>query len=228
MKTYTKQLKMLPIKLMGCGLLFLTINPVSSLAQDMEANEVYELDEFVVTDQFLFSDQVNALKTPTPVIDVPQSLSITSAADISLRGFDSISDIVEYTPGVNMNQGEGHRDAVVFRGIASTSDFFVDGVRDDVQYLRSLYNVEQVEILRGPNALLFGRGGAGGVLNRVTKKAEIGQDSNAYSLSLNTFGASEVQYDKNVAIDETTAFRINAYVNTFENHRDYSEVLATG
>ena len=214
---------MLPIKLMGCGILCLAINPVSSLAQDMPANEVYELDEFVVTDQFLFSDQVNALKTPTPVIDVPQSLSITSAADISLRGFDSVGDIVEYTPGVNMNQGEGHRDAVVFRGIASTADFFVDGVRDDVQYYRSLYNVEQVEILRGPNALLFGRGGAGGVLNRVTKKAEIGQDSNAYSLSLNTFGASEVQFDKNVAIDETSAFRLNAYFNTFENHRDYSD-----
>jgi catecholate siderophore receptor len=122
-----------------------------------------------------------------------------------------------------MNQGEGHRDAVVFRGNLSTSDFFVDGVRDDVQYYRSLYNVEQVEILRGPNALLFGRGGAGGVLNRVTKKAEIGQDFNAYSLSLDTFGATEVYLDRNVAIDETTAFRINAYVDTFENHRDFSD-----
>ena len=226
MKTYTKQLKMLPIKLMACGILSLAINPVSSLAQGMEAaaeNKVYELDEFMVTDQFLFSDQVNALKTPTPVIDVPQSLSITSAADISLRGFDGIGDIVDYTPGVNMNQGEGHRDAVVFRGILSTADFFVDGVRDDVQYYRSLYNVEQVEILRGPNALLFGRGGAGGVINRVTKKAEIGQDFNAYSLSLNSFGASEVYLDRNVAIDETTAFRLNAYVDTFENHRDFSD-----
>ena len=226
MKTYTKytkQLNMLPIKLMACSLLSLTINPVSSLAQDMEANEVYELDEFVVTDQFLFSDQVNALKTPTPVIDVPQSLSITSAADISLRGFDSVGDIVDYTPGVNMNQGEGHRDAVVFRGILSTADFFVDGVRDDVQYYRSLYNVEQVEILRGPNALLFGRGGAGGVLNRVTKKAEIGQDFNAYSLSLDSFGASEVYLDKNLTIDGTTAFRLNAYSDTFENHRDFSD-----
>ena len=212
---------------MGFGLLFLTINPVSSLAQDMDAasaeNEVYELDEFVVTDQFLFSDQVNALKTPTPVIDVPQSLSITSVAEISLRGFDSVGDIVDYTPGVNMNQGEGHRDAVVFRGIVSTADFFVDGVRDDVQYYRSFYNVEQVEILRGPNALLFGRGGAGGILNRVTKKAEIGQDFNAYSLSLDTFGASEVYLDRNVAIDETTAFRLNAYSDTFENHRDFSD-----
>ena len=226
MKTYTKQLKMLPIKLMGFGALFLTINPVSSLAQDMEApaeNKVYELDEFVVTDQFLFSDQVNALKTPTPVINVPQSLSITSATDIELRGFDSIGDIVDYTPGVNMNQGEGHRDAVVFRGSASTSDFFVDGVRDDVQYYRPLYNVEQVEILRGPNALLFGRGGAGGVINRVTKKAKIGQDFNAYSVSYNTFGANNVQIDSNYAINDTSAFRLNAYSDTFENHRDFSD-----
>ena len=226
MKTYTKQLKMLSTKLMVCGVLFLTINPVSLLAQDMEAaaeNKVYELDEFVVTDQFLFSDQVNALKTPTPVIDVPQSLSITSATDIELRGFDSLGDIVDYTPGVNMNQGEGHRDAVVFRGSASTSDFFVDGVRDDVQYYRPLYNVEQVEIIRGPNALLFGRGGAGGVINRVTKKAKIGQDFNAYSLSYNTFGANNVQIDSNYSINETSAFRLNAYSDTFENHRDFSD-----
>ena len=63
----------------------------------------------------------------------------------------------------------------IFRGVRSTADFFQDGVRDDVQYYRSLYNVEQVEILRGPNALLFGRGGTGGVINRVTKKAVMNQ-----------------------------------------------------
>ena len=223
MKTYTKQLKMLPIKLMACGILSLTINPVSSLAQDMEANEVYELDEFVVTDQFLFSDQVNALKTPTPVIDVPQSLSITSAADIALRGFDSVSDIVDYTPGVNSGQGENHRDSVVFRGLTSTADFFVDGVRDDVQYYRPLYNIEQVEILRGANALLFGRGGAGGIVNRVTKKGEIGQNFDAYSFSMNSFGANEAQYDKNVTISDTSAFRLNAYASNYANHRDFSD-----
>jgi catecholate siderophore receptor len=184
---------------------------------------VTELEDYEVKEQYLFKDQVNALKTPTPVIDVPQSLSITSAEDIALRGFDSLGDIVDYTPGVNMNQGEGHRDAVVFRGVLSTADFFVDGVRDDVQHYRPLYNVEQVEILRGPNALLFGRGGAGGVINRVTKKAEIGQNFNGYSLSLDSFGASEVQLDKNVAISDTVAFRLNAYTDSFANHRDFSD-----
>ena len=154
------------------------------------------------------------MKTPTPIIDVPQSLSITTAEDISLRGFDSIGDIVDYTPGVSNNQGEGHRDAVVFRGALSTADFFVDGVRDDVQYYRPLYNVEQVEILRGPNALLFGRGGSGGILNRVSKKAIIGEEFNGYTLSMDTFGAAEAQIDSNFSVNDDVALRLNAYVDT--------------
>jgi len=191
--------------------------------QTAEAAETVVLDATVVVGNSLYTDQVNALKTPTPIIDVPQSLSITTADDISVRGFDSIGDIVDYTPGVSMSQGEGHRDAVVFRGVRSTADFFVDGVRDDVQYYRPLYNIEQVEILRGPNALLFGRGGAGGILNRVTKKGVIGEEFNGYSLAIDTFGGAEAAVDSNVAINENTAFRINAYYNTFENHRDYSD-----
>ena len=191
--------------------------------QTAEAVGEVALDETVVVGNSLYADQVNALKSPTPIIDVPQSLSITTADEISVRGFNSIGDIVDYTPGVNVSQGEGHRDAVVFRGVRSTADFFVDGVRDDVQYYRPLYNVDQVEILRGPNALLFGRGGAGGVLNRVTKKGVIGEDFNGYQLSIDTFGATEAQIDSNVAINEDTAFRLNAYYNTFENHRDFSD-----
>lgn len=190
--------------------------------QTAEAAEV-ALDETVVIGNSLYTDQVNALKTPTPIIDVPQSLSITTADDISVRGFNSIGDIVDYTPGVTNNQGEGHRDAVVFRGALTTADFFVDGVRDDMQYYRPLYNVEQVEILRGPNALLFGRGGAGGILNRVTKKGVIGENFNGYSLATNTFGATEAQIDSNIAVSNNVAFRLNAYVDTFENHRDFSD-----
>jgi len=128
-------------------------------------------DVIIVRGNHLYSDQINALKTPTPIIDVPQSLSITTADQILAQGFDSIGDIVLYTPGLNQSQGEGHRDTVVLRGVRSTADFFIDGIRDDVQYYRSLYNLEQVEVLRGPNALLFGRGGTGGLINRVTKKA---------------------------------------------------------
>ena len=117
---------------------------------DAANDDVYVQDQIVVVGTYLYTDQVNALKSPTPIIDVPQSLSIITADQILQQGFDSIGDIISYTPGVNTSQGEGHRDAVVFRGVRSTADFFIDGVRDDVQYYRPLYNLEQVEILRGP------------------------------------------------------------------------------
>ena len=104
------------------------------------------VEEIVVKGKVLYADQVNALKTPTDIVDVPQSLSIVTDEQIRKQGIREIGDIVRYTPGVNTSQGEGHRDAVVFRGVRSTADFYQDGARDDVQYYRSLYNVEQVEV----------------------------------------------------------------------------------
>ena len=190
-----------------------------AIAQPAQSQSIE--DEVVTTGQYLYSDQVNALKTPTPIIDVPQSLSIVDAEQILEQGFDSISDIVLYTPGLNQSQGEGHRDAVVLRGVRSTADFFIDGVRDDVQYYRSLYNLEQVEVLRGPNALLFGRGGTGGLINRVTKKAELDNQFVGYKASVDTFGAFDVAGDVNYAINDTAAFRLNAYYESLNNHRDF-------
>lgn len=192
-----------------------------SAAQDIVADANADLEEIIVTGRSLFSDQVNSLKAPTPIIDVPQSLSLYSSEEILLRGFTSIAEIVNYTPGVNNTQGEGHRDAVVFRGVRSTADFFIDGVRDDVQYYRPLYNLEQVEILRGPNALLFGRGGTGGVLNRVTKKGLIGESFNTAQASIDTFGEFGIQVDSNFDAGDKAAFRINAMYESLNNHRDF-------
>ena len=174
----------------------------------------------VVTGEVLYSSQLNALKTPTPIIDIPQSLSITTADQIIQQGFDSIGDIVAYTPGVTSSQGEGHRDAVVFRGVRSTADFFVDGVRDDVEYYRGLYNVEQVEILRGPNALLFGRGGTGGIVNRVTKKGVVGETFAGFRASAGSIGAYDIWGDVNLALGDSAALRINAAYEHLDNHRD--------
>lgn len=177
--------------------------------------------EIVVEGAVLYTDQVNALRTPTPIIDVPQSLSIVTQDQIADRGFDSIGQIIDYTPGVNTSQGEGHRDSIVFRGVRSTADFYIDGVRDDVQYYRALYNLEQVEILRGPNALLFGRGGTGGILNRVTKKGVIGESFTGFQASIDTFGAFAGQVDVNFAASDTAAIRINAMYERLNNHRDF-------
>lgn len=182
-------------------------------AQDTEILEV--------KGKVLQSDQVTALKTPVAVINVPVSVSIFTDEEIARQGFQQIGDVVRYAPGISTSQGEGHRDAIVVRGNRSTADFFQDGVRDDVQYYRSLYNVEQVEILRGANALLFGRGGTGGVINRVSKKAQLGETFGSFSMGSNTFGAYDVVADYNISINEDRSLRIMAHRDYLNNHRDY-------
>jgi catecholate siderophore receptor len=179
------------------------------------------LTEIIVQGRYLYADQVNALRSPTPIIDVPQSLSIITADQIQLQGFNSIGDIINYIPGVSTSQGEGHRDSVVFRGVRSTADFYIDGARDDVQYYRPLYNLEQVEILRGPNALLFGRGGTGGILNRVTKKGVLGESFNSFQAASDSFGEYSIQTDSNITTGENTAFRLNAFYESLNNQRDF-------
>jgi len=201
-------------KIILCTFAFALISANASLySQDVE--------EIVVKGKVLYSDQVTALKTPIPIIDVPQTVSIVTDDEIRKQGFREIGDIVRYTPGVNTSQGEGHRDAVVFRGVRSTADFYLDGVRDDVQYYRSLYNLEQVEILRGPNALLFGRGGTGGIINRVSKKAVLDEQFGSFDMGADSFGAFDFAVDYNVSTGEKSALRINFHSDTLENHRDY-------
>ena len=200
---------------------------VSSLAFAVNLYADEDVEEIVVKGKVLYSDQVKALKTPTAIIDVPQSLSIVTDEDIRKQGIREIGDIVRYTPGVNTSQGEGHRDAVVFRGVRSTADFYQDGARDDVQYYRSLYNVDQVEVLRGPNALLFGRGGTGGIINRVTKKAQIGEQFGSFDIGADDFGAFDFAADFN-RTGENSAFRLNLHSDSLENHRDMYDGDRTG
>jgi catecholate siderophore receptor len=197
---------------------FFLFGALSIFAQNSD-----DVEEVEVKGKVLYVDQVNSLKPPLPILDVPQSVSVITDEEIKNQGFREIGDIIRYTPGVNTSQGEGHRDAVVFRGVRSTADFYQDGVRDDVQYYRSLYNVEQLEILRGPNALLFGRGGTGGLINRVSKKAEIGEAFGSFDVGADLFGASDIAVDANFATSDSTAVRLNLHADSLANHRDFYE-----
>lgn len=114
----------------------------------------------------------SAMKTDTPLIDVPQSVSVISEKQINDQAIQTMAGAVRYVPGFGATQGEGNRDGLVFRGNSSTADLFIDGMRDDVQYYRDTYNIERIEAFKGPNAMIFGRGSPGGLLNRVTKVAD--------------------------------------------------------
>ena len=177
-------------------------------------------EELEVKGNVLFKDQVNSMKPPVPIINVPQAVSIITDEDILDQGFRALGDIVRYVPGIHTTQGEGHRDAVVIRGVRTTADFYQNGLRDDVQYYRSLYNVEQVEVLKGPNALLFGRGGTGGLINRVSKKALIGETFTNMNVGFDSFGAGDFAVDGNIEVNDSAAFRLMVHSDSLANHRD--------
>ena len=112
-----------------------------------------------------------ATKTDTDIKDIPQAMTVISESQIEDQELRSIADVLMFVPGATPGTGEGNRDQITLRGNNTTADFFVDGIRDDVQYFRDLYNVDRVEVLKGPNAMIFGRGGGGGIVNRVTKRS---------------------------------------------------------
>ena len=114
-----------------------------------------------------------ATKTDTDVKNIPQALTVISSGQIADQQLRSVADLLTFVPGASYNSGEGNRDTLVLRGNSSTADFFIDGVRDDVQYFRDFYNVDRVEVLKGPNAMIFGRGGGGGIVNRVLKRPSL-------------------------------------------------------
>jgi len=149
-----------------------------------------------------------ATKTPTPLRDVPQSVTIVTKELIRDRLMSGITDLVRYVPGITAHQGENNRDQIIIRGNNSSADFFVNGVRDDVQYYRDLYNLERVEALKGPNAMIFGRGGGGGVINRVTKAAGF-DPSREFTLLTGSFANRRVAVDLNQPLTPRLAVRFN-------------------
>ncbi len=162
---------------------------------------------------------ISATKTDTALIDVPQSVSVVSQDQIRDQAITNMAEAVRYTPGLGFAQGEGNRDTPIFRGNSSTSDFFVDGIRDDVQYFRDVYNIDRVEIFRGPNAMIFGRGGVGGIINRVTKQAN--WDSGREVLLQ---GGSHEHWrgtlDFNQPINDAISFRLTGLYQNSESYRD--------
>jgi len=161
----------------------------------------------------------SATRTDTALIDTPQAISIVTRDQIDDLGLQSMADVVRYVPGVGYAQGEGNRDALVFRGNTSTADYFTDGLRDDTQYYRDLYNIERVEILRGPNAMVFGRGGLGGVLNRVTRQAGWGNESELH-LEAGSDEHFRGTIDYNLELSATAALRIVGLYQDSGSYRD--------
>ena len=168
-----------------------------------------------------------ATKTDTPLIDTPQSVTVVTQQQIRDQGFQSLNEAIRYVPGVIPHQGEGNRDDVVIRGQRSNADFYVNGIRDDAQYFRDLYNIQRIEVLKGPNAMIFGRGGGGGIINRVLKEAD-GIPFREVLVQGGQYWNKRTAIDVSDRFSDTAFFRLNGVFEDTGTYRDFVDIRRYG
>lgn len=163
----------------------------------------------------------SATRTDTPLIDVPQAVTVLTRQRLDDQAIYSVQEAMRFVPGAVGAQGEGNRDQIVLRGNNSTADFFVDGVRDDAEVYRDFYNLDRLEILKGSNAMIFGRGGGGGIVNRVTKTPLASRLLSA-DAGIDSWGSWRLSGDVNEPLASGVNARLNAvYENAHNNRRFY-------
>jgi catecholate siderophore receptor len=205
--------------------------PAAAHASDTIAGTADEsADQIVVTGErvpYGVKATSSATKTATDIKDIPQALTVVSSAQIEDQQLRSVADLLNFVPGASYGSGEGNRDQIVLRGNASTADFFVDGVRDDVQYFRDFYNVDRVEVLKGPNAMIFGRGGGGGIINRVLKRPTFAA-SRALTGSADNWRGLRFTSDVDQPLSSTFGVRINGVAEDSDSFRRHVELKRYG
>lgn len=148
-----------------------------------------------------------ATRTNTPAKLVPQAIDSVKASELTAFGQPTLSEALTGIPGVNAS-GDTRFDSVNIRGFSASNDFYLDGFRDDMQYTRDLGNIERVEVLKGPAAVLYGRGSTGGIINRVSKKPQKGQESSVTAL-VGSFDTRRLAADLNGEAGERVLLRLN-------------------
>ncbi|SPA26679.1 putative tonB-dependent receptor [Cupriavidus taiwanensis] len=161
---------------------------------------------------------VSATKTEAPLRDVPQTVNVVTAEVMRDQHATSMQDALKNVPGVSFSHGDGQRDQVSIRGFTAIADQFVDGIRDDALYFRDMSNVDRVEVIKGPAAVLYGRGSSGGLINRVTKKPGI--DVTDFALSYGMWADRRAEADVGrVFADGAAAFRVTGAVQKANSYR---------
>ncbi len=142
--------------------------------------------------------------------NAPQSITVVTGKLMAAQGTTSLEDALRNVPGITMNAGEGaaRGDTVNLRGFSAFNDFFLDGVRDAAVYTRDDFDLQSIEVLKGPAAVLFGRGSTGGAINQVSKAPLMTPFENA-STELGTNDLYRATADLDTSIGQTAAVRLD-------------------
>lgn len=161
----------------------------------------------------------SATKIDAPLRDIPQTVNVVPAQVLRDQHAMSVQDALKNVPGVSFSTGDGQRDQVSIRGFTAIADQFVDGFRDDALYFRDLSNVERIDVIKGPAAVLYGRGSSGGLINRVTKKP--GEDISQVGLSYGSWNDRRLDLDLGRANESgSMAWRLTGAVEKGDSYRD--------
>lgn len=159
-----------------------------------------------------------AAKIDAPLRDIPQTVNVVPEQLIEDQAAHSLQDVLKNVPGVSFNLGDGQRDQFVIRGFDAIGDLFVDGIRDDALYYRDLSNIERVEVLKGPAAVLYGRGSSGGIINRITKKPE--GRIREITLTGGSYKQRRGEFDIGDKLGDAAAFRITGAIEDSGSFRE--------
>jgi catecholate siderophore receptor len=211
-----------PITLAVLGALTFGAVPLAAWAQD-------SLPAVTVTaskdkDGYVAATSASGTKTEMALRDVPQSINVVPAAVIRDQNAMSIQDIMKNIPGVGLSTGDGQRDQVFIRGFTAIGDQFVDGFRDDALYFRDLSNVERLEVIKGPAAVLYGRGSSGGLVNRITRKPGVDITDVALSLTNTNGRRGEVDVGR---VGETVDWRVTGAREVSDSYREQQFIKRT-
>ncbi|MET0542587.1 MAG: TonB-dependent receptor plug domain-containing protein, partial [Variovorax sp.] len=163
--------------------------------------------------------KTNIGKGTQDIRDIPQSINVITEKLIDDVKMDTLKDALHYSAGITFAATENGTDQDIrLRGfpVATTGDLLIDGMRDPSQYDRDTFNLDRIEVMRGSASMIFGRGSTGGVINQVTKKPLLADQTDLVG-TVGTEGYYRATADFNKRVGETSALRINAMWNKADN-----------
>lgn len=209
---FIRSRKHAPSRYLGAGtagttLLIALGAPLAAMAQ----STLQEIRVEAAPDEFK-ADSSASPKFTAPLLDTPKSVTVIPQEVMRQINATTLTEALRSTPGITFGAGEGGNpvgDRPFLRGYDSQASTFVDGLRDIAPSTREVFNLEQIEVVKGPDSASGGRGGAGGTINLYTKTPKA-ENFFSGSLGLGTDRYRRATIDLNRTFGESGAFRLNA------------------
>jgi catecholate siderophore receptor len=183
--------------------------------------EVVQVTGSAANNDYNSSSSTIGAKVPTPLRDIPQSVTLIDRAVLEAQGATSLADALRNVPGITIGGAEGGQigNNINLRGFSARTDVYLDGARDRGQYYRDTFDLDSIEVLKGPSSMLFGRGSTGGVINQVSK-IPLAHDIGEFSATLGSDDRHRVSADFNRPLSDTSAWRLNLFAQDNRSNRD--------